>query len=186
MTRDTHYKKMIGTPKVFALDVLGTAVGQGRPRFCARGKFVRAYDPKKSADAKQLIRALATQKVQEMGWNMLGPKVPVKIEIDEYRQIPGSLRAYEKGAAYGGYIVPLGKPDCDNVEKLIMDALSGLVYCDDKQVFDLHYRRHYCDEDHKSPMTRISVSMYYIDVADVKDVGERIYKANKERLNGHV
>lgn len=33
------------------------------------------------------------------------------------------------------------KPDVDNVGKLVMDALNGVAYHDDKQVVDLHVER---------------------------------------------
>lgn len=40
---------------------------------------------------------------------------------------------------------PLKKPDIDNVCKIILDALNGIAYHDDKQVVDLGIRKFYND-----------------------------------------
>lgn len=38
---------------------------------------------------------------------------------------------------------PLKKPDADNVAKIILDALNGIAYLDDKQVVDLGVHKSY-------------------------------------------
>ena len=42
-----------------------------------------------------------------------------------------------------GLIRPHKKPDVDNIAKVVLDALNGLVYTDDKQVTDLRVRKRY-------------------------------------------
>jgi len=45
-----------------------------------------------------------------------------------------------------GFARPKKKPDCDNIAKIICDALNGIVYHDDSQVVDLEIRKYYSDE----------------------------------------
>lgn len=40
----------------------------------------------------------------------------------------------EKKEAIAGLIVPTTKPDGDNILKVVLDALNGLAYDDDRQV----------------------------------------------------
>ena len=41
---------------------------------------------------------------------------------------------------------PLKKPDVDNVAKIILDALNGIAYRDDKQVVELYVKKSYAGE----------------------------------------
>lgn len=53
---------------------------------------------------------------------------PVYIEVHVYRRMPGSRpkKLLSEPDAY--------KPDIDNIAKLVLDALNGLAYTDDKQI----------------------------------------------------
>ena len=44
-----------------------------------------------------------------------------------------------------GDIIP-GKPDVDNIAKIVMDSLNELAYLDDKQVNHLSIRKQFCNE----------------------------------------
>lgn len=35
--------------------------------------------------------------------------------------------------------------DCDNLSKAVLDACNGICWCDDRQVVDLHIRKHLAD-----------------------------------------
>lgn len=45
-----------------------------------------------------------------------------------------------------GEILPQKKPDIDNVVKIIMDALNGAAYKDDKQVVSVFASKFYDDD----------------------------------------
>lgn len=45
-----------------------------------------------------------------------------------------------------GKILPTKKPDCDNIAKIICDALNGVAYDDDKQIVALKVTKIYSDE----------------------------------------
>lgn len=42
-----------------------------------------------------------------------------------------------------GYIRPTKKPDCDNIAKIICDALNGIAYYDDSQIVKIEVDKVY-------------------------------------------
>ncbi len=97
--------------------------GKGRVRFArATG---RTYTPDKTAEAMELIR-------QAWGNRPCAPAgVPVTVRILTMRPLPKS-RSKKVTREPDVY-----KPDCDNVAKLVLDALNGVAWADDTQVTDL-------------------------------------------------
>ena len=45
-----------------------------------------------------------------------------------------------------GHIRSTKKPDCDNIAKIILDALNGLAYKDDKDIVSCLIEKWYGDE----------------------------------------
>lgn len=119
----------------------GIVVAQGRPRFARRGGFVQTYDPPKSKEYKELIKTYA---------HKVKPKEPLtqalSIEIDVYREIPKSWSKKKKEDATNGTLLPTVKSDVDNYAKGIMDAISGIIYEDDKQVCELKVTKKYSND----------------------------------------
>jgi len=152
--------------KEFTLTVLGEPVGQGRPRFSTRGGFVKAYDPKKSRDEKANIKALATQKVLDMHWDILHKDIPAELTVRAYKSIPSSKPTWFKKAAKNKLISPVSKPDGDNILKAVMDSLSGVVYADDKQIYKINYESCYDEQ----PRVEIEVKLYYVDIGQIKTI----------------
>jgi len=151
--------------KEISITALGEPIPQGRPRFVARGKFVRAIDPAKSRDEKAYIRSLATDKALSMHWDMLGPDNPVEIIIRAYKSIPTSHPTWYKKAAKNGLVVPTKRSgDADNIAKLILDSLSGVWYRDDKQVYKLDYECAFSE----TPRIEIVCRLYYVNIGEIK------------------
>lgn len=60
----------------------------------------------------------------------------VHLRVDYQRPYPTSKPLYGEGEA------DTEKPDVDNVLKLVMDALNGVAWKDDKQVTEAHIKKH--------------------------------------------
>ena len=157
--------------------VMGETVGQGRPRFSNRGGVTRAYEPKKSAEEKAVVRLVAQQAMEEQGWNLPSPEMPIMVEIVSYRKVPKSKQRWYAEAARLGLVVPLNKSDLDNCEKLYLDAMNGIVYPDDKQIFELRAVKLYSDQ----PRTEVKVTGYYQNYGDIRTIANATAKNRRER-----
>ena len=81
------------------------------------------------------------------GWYLrqLDPiTVPCKVLIRAQFQIPKSWTKAKKLQAEQREIFP-GKPDIDNVAKIVLDAFNGVVFEDDAQVYELRVLKGYGD-----------------------------------------
>ena len=76
----------------------------------------------------------------------------VEVDICAYFEIPKSWSKKKQALAKERDLRPTKKPDCDNVAKMICDALNGLAYKDDAQVVSLRVYKYYTDE-----LPRVSV-----------------------------
>jgi Holliday junction resolvase RusA-like endonuclease len=119
--------------------VPGTPVGKGRPRFGRRGNFVATYTPEKTAAYENLVRLHAS--IAMNGSKTLQDALCCVISV-EVVPTP-SWTKKKRQAALCGEISPIGKPDADNVAKAILDAMTGIVYDDDRQVCDLRVIKRY-------------------------------------------
>jgi Holliday junction resolvase RusA-like endonuclease len=110
-----------------AFRVEGPPVGKARPRVTRWG----AYTPKKTAQHEAAIR----QAAQQAG--IVAISGPVTLQVAFVMPIPASWPRKKREAAARQEIMPLGKPDTDNLCKAVMDALIGIGYQDDTQVVRL-------------------------------------------------
>jgi Holliday junction resolvase RusA-like endonuclease len=125
--------------------VEGDPVGKQRPRF-SRG---RTYTPKKTVDYESLIASKASQ---AMG-SSEPLQTPVAIFIWISHAIPASYSKKRKEACLNGLEWPK-KPDLDNVAKVFLDAMNGIVYKDDVQVVKLRVSKRYDIEAHVDVLVR--------------------------------
>lgn len=160
------FEPMFCGKKKLEITVLGKPQPQQRVRVVSFAGKAHGVDPKASRDGKANIKALATQKVLENGWELCHKDMPVSIDIRCFKPIPSGVTLWKKIAAKLGLVVPLTRGgDADNIAKLCMDALTGVVYHDDAQVFDLHVTSRFSD----TPRTEITVTGYFVNVGEIKD-----------------
>jgi len=79
---------------------------------------------------------------------------PLSLSVVARLPIPASWTAKKKAAAVAGVVLPTSKPDYDNFAKLVGDALSCIVYCDDAQIVTARVSKIYSDK----PGLRIEVA----------------------------
>ena len=114
--------------------VPGKPHGEARPRVTIHGTYIpRTTRLAKKAVADAFKIALANSD----GKNRIPDSVNYcRVSIFAKYPIAKSWDNKRKYEAAHGLIVP-GKPDVDNVAKLVLDALNGLAYRDDSCVYEL-------------------------------------------------
>lgn len=165
--------------KVLKFMVMGDPVGQGRPRFTTIGGHVKAYDGKGSVEEKAAIRLMAQEAMRKQNWAFPSQDMPITVQIISYRKVPKSKQRWFAEAGLQEDIFPLAKPDADNVVKLYLDAMNGVVYPDDKQVYNLHVIKAYAEQ----PRTEVTVTGYYLNIGEIKAQANARIKARKDMGN---
>lgn len=107
--------------------VLGEPKGKGRPR--SDGSHM--YTPKQTREYEKKVR----EAYKIACGSFCFPKgVPIAVNIKAFMKIPKSASKKQRKAMLAGEILPTKKPDRDNIDKIIMDALNGVAFYDDAQV----------------------------------------------------
>lgn len=105
----------------------GVPLSQARMKYTARGGFARAYDPR--AKEKIVIR----QKIQEI-FGIREKILHPKISFVFFMPIPKSTTKTKKRHYELCKIRHEKKPDVDNIIKLYLDCMTGIVFEDDAAV----------------------------------------------------
>lgn len=126
-------------PVVFT--VPGEPQGKGRPRIGRVGQHARMFTPARTVAYEGLV-ALAAQEAMQ-GRDMITG--PVLIELHILHGVPQSMSKKRKAMALAGELLPMKKPDTDNVLKAICDGCNGVVWKDDVQATDGVFRRRYSE-----------------------------------------
>ena len=126
--------------------MIGQPIGKGRPRFTRQG---RAYTPTKTRDYEKRLAAIASDKMVELGLDPIA--VPCKVHVLAQFEVPKSWSRKRTEAAWRAEVFP-GRPDIDNVIKIALDALNGVMFEDDAQVYQVGATKKYGD-----PMILITI-----------------------------
>jgi Holliday junction resolvase RusA-like endonuclease len=70
---------------------------------------------------------------------------PVKVTLDIYRPIQKSGSKALRAAKAAGEVLPVVKPDIDNVFKAVTDAVKGIAWVDDNQICVAVISKRYSD-----------------------------------------
>lgn len=130
--------------------VPGKPFGKARPR---KGKF-GIYNPKENVAYEK--------KITEAYINTLGhipepTDKPVWINIEAHYPIPKQTPKKKRELMLAGKMLPLIRPDGDNIVKSVLDALNGVAYFDDKQVVLIRVNKTYAEKGE----TIIDIGRYY-------------------------
>lgn len=133
----------------------GEPCAQGRPHFSTQDGYFRAIDPEKSRNYKAFVKYIAAKEADDQGW--LYTELPIKVNIKAYLPIPSSKSKKFKADAIAGIERPTKKPDVDNLFKSITDAMSGILYKDDKQIVSATIGKWYAEE----PRAEVHIEVVY-------------------------
>ena len=106
----------------------GVPQGKERPRFTQNGE---TYTPKKTKDYEKLV-AWAYQ-CEAHGAKFTGT---IRVDIAAIYPVPHSWSKRKQEEAIDNRILPMVKPDWDNIGKIVCDALNGIAYTDDAAITD--------------------------------------------------
>jgi Holliday junction resolvase RusA-like endonuclease len=134
--------------KTFTFFAAGIPVPQPRPRLARRGRFTTVYNPSTANAWKASIKTAAIK----AGMRRQKLEGPIKVRLFLYFPRPKAHYRTGKNAHLLRDDAPVkwhtNKPDLDNCEKAILDALTGIeAWMDDCQVCDLHTRKFYANAD---------------------------------------
>ncbi len=128
--------------------VPGIPVAKGRPRFRRFGKFVSTYTPAKTLAAeKSLIEKVRKFKPE------LPIVEPVHLDITFFMPIPKSTPKKKAEIMRKEGLPHIKRPDLDNLVKLVKDALNGVFWKDDSQIFSMNVSKKYSE----NPATEITI-----------------------------
>ena len=117
--------------------VLGEPVAKGRARFSG----FRAYTPTKTVNYETLVKEMFYIKYPEH--RLMTSHL--EMSIFAYFSKPKSMSKKEVLLADSMEIRPR-KIDCDNIAKIILDALNSIAYIDDRQVARLFVEKIFSDK----------------------------------------
>lgn len=121
-------------------EIQGHLRGKGRQRTTVRRSkdgraFAQQYADPETVSAEATVQSYAMTAMGERP-PFEGPIV-LKVEITKNHTASWSKRKKAET------VHVTGKPDLDNIIKLIGDALNGIVWIDDSQICEIHIRRKY-------------------------------------------
>lgn len=128
----------------------GKPVAKGRPRAARTKNGVRLYTPEKTASYEGLVAMLAHEAMN--GRDPLEGPCSARIQVT--LAPPASASKKVRDLMLAGAILPVTKPDLDNLAKSLFDAMNGIVFVDDRQVCDFSINKHYG----ATPMVVVTVS----------------------------
>lgn len=126
----------------------GAPTGKGRPRVTTIGGHARAVTPAKTRSREGIVASLAMDAM----FGRVATPLPVEVSVAIEAPIPASWSRRKKAEAIGKPC-PV-KPDIDNILKLILDGINGIVFVDDKQVVSLVASKIYGE----TPRTTVQVT----------------------------
>ncbi|RYY22559.1 MAG: RusA family crossover junction endodeoxyribonuclease [Sphingomonadales bacterium] len=117
-------------PQVVQFSVGGRAIPKGRARSSSKNGFVRHYTPKATSDYEAVIRAAALVAMNGQ------PRFegPVSMSIVVRCKPPLRTSKPRLAAMLAGAVLPTVRPDLDNVQKGVADALNKVVFRDDADI----------------------------------------------------
>ena len=126
---------------IYEFEIPGPVTGKGRPRI--NTYTCRAYTPNKTKEYEELAKQYFVLKYPIH----IPIEGRVKVSIIAYFKIPKGTNKKNEELMLSGNISPTKKPDIDNIEKIILDAMNSLAFKDDNQITKLEIEKVYSEEE---------------------------------------
>ena len=125
-TRSLGHKDVI-----ISFEVPGRAAGKARPRVTLSGQHTYTPDP---GGYVERVTAAGVEARNGSEWCITGEPISMKVIVT--RGMPKSWSKRKRAELDGGWAPH--KPDTGNIALACCDALSGVLYEDDRQVVELY------------------------------------------------
>ena len=119
----------------------GNPKGKQRPRVCRINGRSITYTPKQTVDYENQIRSIYS-KVANFKFER---HVPLEVAILALFAPPKSVSQKVRALMLNGEIPPTKRPDADNIIKVVLDALNGVAFHDDRQVCKIYCEKIYAE-----------------------------------------
>ena len=124
-------------------------VSQLRPRATSRGGHTRVYDPPKVKTYKDSVRAfLKDYPIKRFS------DVELDVKAKFYLPVQKNISKKERERKLSHKVRPCKKPDIDNLQKSLLDALNGIVWDDDAKITHIEAWKFYSEK----PRTEIEIN----------------------------
>ena len=118
-----------------------------RVKACRQGASARVYTPKTADDWKYCVKQVALAQIERLG---SFEDEPLELRMSFYLPRPKS-HYNKKGLKETAPVFCSSKPDCDNLTKAVMDALTDAgMWRDDAQVARITCEKLYVTENHEN------------------------------------
>ena len=118
-------------------------VSQLRPRATNRGGHTRVYDPSKVKTYKNSVRKfLEDYPIKRFS------DVELDVKVKFYLPVQKSISKKERERRLSHEKRPDKKPDIDNLQKSLLDALNGIVWDDDAKITHIEAWKFYSEKPH--------------------------------------
>lgn len=95
---------------------------------------------------------------------IISTNAQIEMRIDAFYSIPKNTPKYKVDLMKADIVRPTKKPDCDNISKVICDAMSKMIMPDDAQITDLLVSKHYTATE-----PRVEIKMVAIELEKGED-----------------
>lgn len=126
--------------------IQGKVQAKQRPRFNRYSG--KTYTPNETIAYENWVKTCYLEKYK----NKELMEKPLRVTIKAYFEIPKSTSKKRKQQMMDNEILPMVKPDTDNIAKGVLDSLNGIAYKDDKQVVELIVNKFYSNTPYVSVM----------------------------------
>lgn len=117
---------------------------QQRDRIASTGGHARSYKSKEQRTEEDNLRALI---YRELPTHVLWPiKTAIRLFIGAGLPIPASTTKRARNEILTGLVMHTKKPDLDNIAKHLKDVGSGVIWQDDRQIWELRIKKYYSEE----------------------------------------
>lgn len=147
----------------FRVVIPGLPHGQGRPRAVRRGAFVGVHERPEDRSWKSYAQGCYQRALFDArGYLRAAPPLflgAVRVVIEATWACPKSARKADRARRRPR----VGKPDCDNLAKAVLDAGNGVLWGDDAQVAELIVRR-WVGVEGEAPRVEVTVEAAFEEV----------------------